>query len=77
MNILIYPTLFLIGLVLASFLNALMYRIDKAYKYPDIFLKGSMCEKCKKKLKWYELIPILSYIIFKGKCTKCKYHIPV
>jgi hypothetical protein len=37
MNILIYPTLFLIGLVLASFLTALMYRIDKAYKYPDIF----------------------------------------
>jgi leader peptidase (prepilin peptidase)/N-methyltransferase len=58
--------------VLASFLNALMYRIDKKYKYPDIFIKPSHCEKCKKELKWYDLIPIFSYIFSKGKCTKCK-----
>lgn len=67
---------FLLGLVLASFLNALLYRIDKEYKYPDIFIKGSHCEKCKKQLTWYELIPILSYVIFRGKCSKCGYHIP-
>ena len=62
---------FLIGLVLASFLNALMYRIDKEYKYPDIFTQPSHCEKCNKQLKWYDLIPILSYIFTKGKCSKC------
>ena len=69
--------LFLTGLVLASFLNALLYRIDNGYKYPDIFIKGSHCEKCNKQLKTYELIPILSFFIFKGKCSKCGYKVPV
>lgn len=68
---------FLLGLVLASFLNALMYRIDNGYKYPDIFIKGSHCEKCGKLLKTYELIPVLSYVIFRGRCPICKYKIPL
>ena len=68
--------IFLLGLVLASFLNALLYRIDNGYKYPEIFVKGSHCEKCGKMLKVYELIPVLSYIIFRGKCSKCGYKIP-
>lgn len=68
--------IFLFGLVIASFLNALLYRIDYGYKYPDIFIKGSHCEKCGKLLKTYELIPVLSYLIFKGKCPVCKYKIP-
>jgi leader peptidase (prepilin peptidase)/N-methyltransferase len=72
MQIILYIFFFLLGLVLASFLNALMYRLDKEYKYPEIFTKPSHCEKCGKELKWYELIPIFSYIIYKGKCTKCK-----
>ena len=69
--------LFIIGLVLASFLNALLYRIDNGYKYPDIFIKGSHCEKCNKQLKTYELIPVISFFLFKGKCSKCGYKVPV
>jgi leader peptidase (prepilin peptidase)/N-methyltransferase len=49
-----------------------MYRLDKGYEYPEIFTKPSHCEKCGKELQWYELIPVLSYIIYKGRCTKCK-----
>lgn len=71
MQIIFYITIFCLGLALASFLNALMYRIDKEYKYPDIFIKPSHCEKCKKQLQWYDLIPVLSYVFTKGKCTKC------
>ncbi len=69
--------MFLFGLVLASFLNALLYRIDNGYKYPEIYIKGSHCEKCGKLLKTYELIPVLSYFIFKGKCPVCGYKIPL
>jgi len=69
--------LFILGTTLASFLNALMYRIDKEYKYPEIFTKSSHCEKCNKQLKWYDLIPILSYIFTKGKCSKCKEKISI
>jgi leader peptidase (prepilin peptidase)/N-methyltransferase len=69
--------LFILGTTLASFLNALMYRIDKEYKYPEIFTKSSHCEKCQKRLKWYDLIPILSYIFTKGRCSKCKEKISI
>lgn len=68
---------FILGLVLASFFNALLYRIDNGYKYPDIFIKGSHCEKCGKYLTSYELIPVISFIIFKGKCSKCGYKVPI
>lgn len=68
---------FLLGLVFASFLNALMYRLDNEYKYPEILIKPSHCEKCKKKLKASDLIPIISYIFTKGKCSKCKSNINI
>ena len=62
---------FLFGLLLASFLNALMYRLDKGFKYPGILVKPSHCEKCKKELRWFDLIPVVSFLISKGKCSQC------
>lgn len=76
MHLYISFILLLLGLVLASFINALLYRIEKKYKYPEIYTKGSHCEKCKKQLKWYELIPVISFLIFKGKCKDCGYKVP-
>lgn len=67
------PILFIIGLAFGSFLNVVILRYD-----PDEFvfslkgLKGrSKCPDCGKKLKWFELVPIASYIIQGGKCRKC------
>lgn len=77
MHIYLSVIIFFVGLVLASFFNALLYRIDNGYKYPDIFIRGSHCEKCGKRLSWYELIPILSFFIFLGKCKQCGYRVPV
>lgn len=70
--IVIYITLFVSGTAIASFFNATLYRIEKRYKYPEIIKQNSHCENCKKLLKWWELIPILGYILIKGKCSKCK-----
>lgn len=77
MHLYITVVIFFLGLAIASFLNALLYRIDNGYKYPDIFIKGSHCEKCNKQLLWYELIPILSFFVFKGKCSQCGYKVPL
>ncbi|MCD4756229.1 prepilin peptidase [bacterium] len=77
MQILLTLFIFSIGSVFASFLNALMYRLDKEYKYPDIFTKPSHCEKCNKQLKNYDLIPILSYVFSRGRCTKCNSKIAI
>jgi prepilin signal peptidase PulO-like enzyme (type II secretory pathway) len=68
----IYLCVFFLGASFASFLNATIYRIEKKFKYPDIIKTKSHCEKCKKDLTWWELIPIVGYIILKGKCKKCK-----
>jgi len=68
---------FLLGLAIASFLNAQMYRWEKGYKLKKLLTIPSQCEKCGKKLKWYELIPVFSYIFQRGVCGKCKAKISI
>jgi len=70
--IIIYLCIFFLGASLASFLNATVYRLEQGYKYPKIVTLNSHCEKCKHPLNWKQLIPVLGYIFYKGKCPKCK-----
>lgn len=58
----------LFGLVMGSFLSAFTYRFPKNID----FVKGrSFCPKCKAKIGWTDNIPLLSFILLKGKCSKC------
>ena len=71
---LIFPiiSLFLTGLFVGSFLNVLADRLPRE----ESVLKGrSHCEKCKKILRWYDMIPVLSFVFLKGKCRYC--HTPL
>lgn len=70
--IIIYICIFFLGAAIASYINATVYRIEKGVKYPEILTRSSQCEKCRKKLTWYELIPIFGYILIGGRCSKCK-----
>ena len=54
---------------MGSFYHVIATRLSNGL---SIVKPASHCEKCKHVLKWYELIPILSYIIQRGKCTQCK-----
>lgn len=60
---------FILGSVMGSFYHALANRLSKN---ESIISPPSHCDKCNHKLKWYELIPIISYIIQGGKCRQCK-----
>ena len=60
---------FVLGLVFGSFLNVCIYRIPKE---ESIVFPGSHCPKCDAKIKWYDNIPLISYIILKGRCRACK-----
>jgi len=60
---------FILGLFLGSFLNNVAYRLAKGEKF---LFDRSKCPYCKKILRWYELIPILSFLIQKGRCRNCK-----
>ena len=59
----------LFGLCIGSFLNVCIYRIPLKQ---DIVKLPSHCMSCGRKLKWYELIPVLSFLIQGGKCRGCK-----
>lgn len=66
--------IFLFGLAIGSFLNVL---IDRIPRNEPIVKSRSYCESCKKKLKWIDLIPILSFIVLKGKCRYCRSSISI
>ncbi len=61
--------LFILGTLLGSFYNVVAYRLTKG---ESIVYPASHCPNCNHKLRPYELIPIVSFILQKGKCTKCK-----
>lgn len=60
--------IFLFGCIIGSFLNVCIYRIpeNKSIAFP-----GSHCPKCSTPLKWYDLIPVLSFVFLKGRCRYC------
>lgn len=59
---------FCIGTVIGSFLNVVILR---AFSGESIVLPPSKCPKCGNKLKWWHNIPIISYILLRGKCYFC------
>lgn len=63
-----YVFIFIIGTVLASFIHVYVTRLLRG---ESIISPRSHCINCNHALKWYELIPIISYIMQKGKCKKC------
>lgn len=63
---------YILGLILASFLNALAYRIEKNFAFPGIFTRPSHCDVCQKKLTWVELLPVISFFMYRGRCRKCE-----
>jgi leader peptidase (prepilin peptidase)/N-methyltransferase len=60
---------FLSGLIIGSFLNMLIYRLPRSISLVNP--KRSICPKCKGTIKWYENIPIVSFLLLKGKCSNC------
>lgn len=60
--------IFLVGLCVGSFLNVL---IDRLPKGQNVLMGRSHCDFCKKILRWYELIPLLSFVLQAGRCRRC------
>lgn len=61
--------LFAFGTAIGSFLNVVIYRTINE----ESWVKGrSKCEFCKKKIAWYDNIPLLSFVVLDGRCRHCK-----
>lgn len=66
---------FILGTILGSFYNVVGYRLPKEESV--IKPKHSYCPHCHNRLRWYELVPVLSYIIQLGKCRNCHHRISI
>ena len=61
--------IFIFGLMIGSFLNAVIYRLHTG---ESIINARSHCPKCNHVLAWYELMPVISFLLQGGKCRSCK-----
>ncbi len=73
-TILFYTTIFLFGIVIGSFVNVCIYRIPKK---EDIVKVRSHCMSCGYQLKWYDLVPLFSYLALRGRCRRCNVKLSV
>ena len=58
-----------IGLVWGSFLNVVIYRLPRG---ESLITPPSTCPSCGRRIKWYDNIPVLSYLFLGGKCRFCR-----
>ncbi len=65
---LIFAALF--GAIVGSFLNVVIFRLPE--ENASVVFPASHCPKCKTDLSWYENIPVISYLVQRGKCRHCK-----
>ncbi|HWT26911.1 MAG TPA: prepilin peptidase [Mobilitalea sp.] len=70
----VFSIVFIYGILIGSFLNVCIFRIPEE---SSIIVGRSHCMSCNKPIKWYDLIPIFSYIFLGGKCRSCKSKISI
>ena len=59
----------ILGAIWGSFANVCIYRLPNSM---GVVLKSSFCPSCKDNIRWFNNIPIISFILLQGKCRSCK-----
>jgi leader peptidase (prepilin peptidase) / N-methyltransferase len=67
-NIWLDVLLGLLGLIVGSFLNVCIYRLPRR---ESVNWPGSHCTACNRPLSWYENVPIISWLVLRGRCRTC------
>jgi len=65
---------FVLGAIIGSFLNVCIYRIPRD---ASIVRPGSRCPACAAPILFYDNIPLISYMVLRGRCRKCGRTIPI
>ena len=69
-----YITIFIFGITIGSFLNVCIYRLPLG---ESVVTAPSHCMTCGRKLRWYDMVPVFSWLVLGGKCRNCKSEISV
>ena len=72
MRIVFYVLMYILGAVMGSFLLCQAWRLRYKTEKKKSLGKWSVCLSCKKRLEWFDNIPIFSWIFLRGKCRYCK-----
>jgi leader peptidase (prepilin peptidase) / N-methyltransferase len=64
---------FILGLLFGSFLNVCIARLPK---HESVVTPRSRCPQCGAPIRWYDNIPLLSFLLLRGRCRSCKQTIP-
>ncbi len=73
MHVLWIIFLFALGACVGSFLNVIIHRLPKGQ---SIVFPGSHCPECGRPIRWHDNIPLVSYVVLRGRCRACGTHIP-
>ena len=60
---------FAIGAIVGSFLNVVIHRYPRE---ESIVFPGSHCPQCDAAIRWYDNIPVLSFLVLRGRCRACR-----
>lgn len=74
MEVYFLVSFFIFGAVMGSFYHVVATRMSND---ESILFPASHCPKCNHRLKWYENIPIFSYLFLRGRCSSCSSRIPI
>ncbi len=66
-TVLLYVIIFLYGIIIGSFVNVCILRLPAG----ESLIPGSHCTSCGHRLAWYDLFPLFSYLLLKGRCRYC------
>ena len=69
----VLASVFVLGAIVGSFLNVCIYRIPAG---ESIVFPASRCPGCKASIRWYQNIPLVSYLFLGGRCASCRVRIP-
>ncbi|HUC35702.1 MAG TPA: prepilin peptidase [Acidimicrobiales bacterium] len=58
----------LLGLIIGSFVNVVIYRVPRGM---SIVHPGSACPSCGSPVRWYDNVPVLSWLVLRGRCRNC------
>lgn len=66
----VYGFVFIVGAVVGSFLNVLIYRLPREISV--VHTPPSSCPGCSTPIRWYDNVPLLSWIVLRGRCRQCQ-----